>query len=93
MPGSRRIYISRKTAAHRKLVNEQELEQKLKAYGFESYSFDRLDFADQVRVMRSAECIVTVHGAALANLIFAQPGTKVSRSVLWIVTTPIVFRG
>ncbi len=77
IPSSRRIYISRKTAAHRKLVNESELEQVLKAYGFESYSFDRVSFADQVRVMRSAECIVTVHGAALANLIFARPGTRV----------------
>ena len=77
MPPTRRIYISRKTAAHRKLVNEQELEKLLKLYGFETYSFDCLDFADQVRVMRSAECIVTVHGAALANLIFAQPGTRV----------------
>ncbi len=77
VPASRRIYISRKTAAHRKLTNESELEQCLKSYGFESYSFDRLSFADQVRVMRSAECIVTVHGAALANLMFAQPGTRV----------------
>lgn len=77
MPTSRRIYISRKTAAHRKLTNEHELELCLKTYGFESYSFDRLSFADQVRVMRSADCIVTVHGAALANLIFAQPGTRV----------------
>ena len=76
-PPSRRIYISRKTAAHRKLANEQELENFLKLYGFEFYSFDSLDFADQVRLMRSAECIFTVHGAALANLIFAQPGTRV----------------
>lgn len=76
-PASRRIYITRKTAAHRKLANERELEQCLKLYGFQSYSFDSLDFADQVRIMRSAECVVTVHGAALANLIFAQPGTRV----------------
>lgn len=74
---SPRIYISRKTAAHRKLTNEPELEQCLEAYGFQSCSFDRLSFAEQVRTMRTAECIVTVHGAALANLIFARPGTRV----------------
>lgn len=73
----KRIYISRKTAAHRKLVNEKELERCLKSYGFESFSFDQLSFPEQVRVMRSAECIVTVHGAALANLIFAPAGTRV----------------
>ena len=76
-PTGNRVYITRKTAAHRKLVNESELEQYLQAYGFQSYSFDRLDFAEQVRIMRSAECVVTVHGAALANLIFARPGTRV----------------
>lgn len=76
-PISRRIYISRKTASHRKLTNELELEQFLKSYGFESYSFDQVEFDEQVRIMRSAECIITVHGAALANLIFAKPSTQV----------------
>ncbi len=74
---SRRIYISRKTAAHRKVSNEPALEKLLSQYGFKSYSFDRLAFDEQVRLVQSAESIVTVHGAALANLIFARPHTKV----------------
>lgn len=74
---SRRIYISRKEAAHRKVANETELENLLKSHGFETHSFESLDFARQVSLISSAECIVAVHGAALANLIFARSGTKV----------------
>lgn len=73
----RRIYISRKAAAHRKVSNEPELETLLKSHGFETHSFETLDFARQVSLISSAECIVAVHGAALANLVFARPGTKV----------------
>lgn len=73
----RRIYISRKSASHRKLANEQEFEQLLSRYGFESHSFENCDFARQVELVSQADTIVAVHGAALANLIFAQPGTRV----------------
>lgn len=73
----RRIYISRKSAAHRKLANERELEQLLNRYGFESHCFEKCDFARQVELISQAEIVVSVHGAALANLIFARPGTCV----------------
>lgn len=74
---SRRLYISRRNAAHRKVANEGELEEFLSRYGFETVDFGTLDFAEQVRLISSAEAIVAVHGAALANLIFARPATPV----------------
>lgn len=76
-PPRRRLYISRRSAAHRKLANEPELMELLKRYGFESHSFENCDFARQVELISQAEIVVSVHGAALANLIFAQPGTRV----------------
>jgi len=76
-PNPRRIYISRRQAAHRKVVNEDQLEQLLSRYGFESHSFESTDFARQVQLLDGAEAIVAVHGAALANLIFAKPGARV----------------
>jgi hypothetical protein len=75
--GGERIYVTRKTAAHRKLANERDLENLLREHGFQSYSFDGLDFAQQVSLLRSAKYLVTVHGAALANLVFAKPGLRV----------------
>jgi capsular polysaccharide biosynthesis protein len=74
---SRRIYISRKEAAHRKVANEAELQAMLESHGFETHSFETLDFARQVSLISSADYIVAVHGAALANLIFAREGTRV----------------
>lgn len=73
----RRIYISRKAAAHRKVANESELQALLDSHGFETHSFETLDFARQVKLIDSADCIMAVHGAALANLIFAREGTRV----------------
>lgn len=77
IPSPPRIYISRKAASHRKLANENELRKFLANRGFATYSFENIDFAQQVRLIGSAEVIVAVHGAALANLIFAKPGTSV----------------
>jgi Glycosyltransferase 61 len=73
----RRIYISRRSAAHRKLANEAELERLLDRFGFTTVEFESLDFAEQVRMVSRAEAIIAVHGAALANLIFAKAGTPV----------------
>lgn len=73
----RRLYISRKSASHRKLANEKDLEQLLSRFGFESHCFEDCDVARQVELISGAEIVVSVHGAALANLIFAQPGTRV----------------
>ncbi|MFO1064506.1 MAG: glycosyltransferase family 61 protein [Pirellulales bacterium] len=73
----KRIYISRRDADHRKIANEGELEELLTSHGFESRSFERCPFEEQVRLLASAEIIVAVHGAALANTIFAPQGTTV----------------
>lgn len=72
-----RIYISRRNAAHRKVANELVLQQWLNRKGFETVDFESIDFAEQVRLVSSADAIVAVHGAALANLIFAKPNTPV----------------
>ena len=74
---SKKIYISRKKASHRNLINEQEIEMRLRSEGFESYDFEALPIQSQIELVSSAESIVALHGAALAHLLFASPGTKV----------------
>lgn len=73
----KRIYISRKKASHRKLVNEAEVEQCLQAQGFTTFDFESLPIKSQIEIVTSAEEIVSLHGAALAHLIFAASNTKV----------------
>jgi len=71
------IYISRKKANSRRLVNEEELEQRLAKAGYISVCFEDLPFAKQLETIQTAKSIVAPHGSGLANLVAAQPGTKV----------------
>lgn len=73
----RKIYISRRKALHRRLENESELETALSHLGFESHCMEDLSFQDQVQLIASASHLVSVHGAALANTMFASSGLKV----------------
>ncbi|MEQ8211676.1 MAG: glycosyltransferase family 61 protein [Lacipirellulaceae bacterium] len=73
----RRIFISRRNAATRRLANEQDVEKLLTLQGFETHLFEEYDLATQCRLVNEAEVIVATHGAGLANLQFARPGTRV----------------
>lgn len=77
------LFISRKDAANRKLCNETELLTALNEYacseGYRvaSQSFEKLDYAQQVQMIRNSHIIISTHGSALANLIYAKPHTTV----------------
>jgi capsular polysaccharide biosynthesis protein len=71
-----RLYISRRDSSRRQLANEAELEAALADLGFSVVSPGNLSFEDQVRLFRSAEFIVSPHGAGLANVLFCRPGTR-----------------
>ena len=73
----KRLYISREGAELRKPKNEAQLMKMLSRYGFESYDTAKLPFAEQARLFQSADVVVAPHGAALANLMFCRPHTKV----------------
>lgn len=68
---SRNIYISRRDAKGRRVVNDEELQEFLTSKGFETVTLSGMNFKDQVQLFQEANCIMTVHGAALANTIFA----------------------
>jgi capsular polysaccharide biosynthesis protein len=74
---SRRIYIARKNTGTRRVANEAELDRLLESHGFETHSMENYTLAKQARLIRESETIVAIHGAGLANLLFARPGTAV----------------
>ena len=74
---TRRIFISRRKTGTRTLANEEELEKLLHANRFETHFMEQYPLAKQARLIRESEVIVATHGAGLANLIFARPGTHV----------------
>mgnify|MGYP001792157138 CR=1 FL=1 len=74
---AKRIYISRADAAVRRIANEAEIEARLAALGFQSVVMSGLSLAEQAEIFARAECIVSAHGAALVNLAFCAPDTRV----------------
>ena len=74
---SRRVFISRRKTGTRTLSNEAEIESLLRAHGFETHFMEDYSLAQQARLIREAEFIVATHGAGLANIVFARPGTRV----------------
>jgi len=71
------IYISRQKASRRFVENENAVAALLTRYGFEVICMEDYSFADQISVIGGAKNIVSIHGAALATLLFAEPGSSV----------------
>ena len=71
------IYISRKKASKRNVINEEELVTFLESCGFGTVILENLSFLEQVALFSQAKVIVAPHGAGLTNLVFCSPGTKV----------------
>lgn len=73
----KRYFISRKKLNTVRLKNEAEIRDLFLSYGFEVLYPEKLSFAEQVEKFSEAECIAGSTGAAFANIIFCQPGTKI----------------
>ncbi|HTD37652.1 MAG TPA: glycosyltransferase 61 family protein [Candidatus Limnocylindrales bacterium] len=82
-PAQRRLYIPRTT---RKPVNDDRLIEIAQSCGFEIYRPEN-DVEGQMKTFASAAVVVAAHGAALANLVFCRPGTR----VLELIPTDHVF--
>lgn len=73
----RRLYLSREGAGIRRVTNEPAVVAMLERYGFESVETGSIPFARQAELFQAADVIVAPCGAALANLMFCRPGTRV----------------
>jgi hypothetical protein len=73
----RRIYVQRGKVKRRQVINESQVINYLSVYGFTPIKMDNKTLLEQVKVFSQAEAIIAPHGAALTNLLFIQPGTKV----------------
>ena len=76
-PPNRRLYVSRRGAGKRPMVNEDAVAALLAERGFEILHLETMDVAAQIRAFAEAAHIVAPHGAGLTNLIFCAPGTTV----------------
>ncbi|MBD3880412.1 DUF563 domain-containing protein [Phormidium tenue FACHB-886] len=94
---SDRLYISRASAQHRRVLNEAALIEQLQPLGFVSVELEKLSFAEQVGLFAQAKTIVAPHGGGLTNLLFCQPETVVVemasphylRHYYWAISQPL----
>ena len=68
------IYITRRDSKIRNVVNEAEVIEFLRKRGFEAYTMAELPFAEKVALFAQARTIVSVSGAGINNVMFAQAG-------------------
>lgn len=72
-----RLFISRRHAAYRRVVDDDAIETLLVQRGFTVVYLETFGFAEQVAMMAQAQVIVAPHGAGLTHLLFCAPGTVV----------------
>ena len=75
----RRFWIKRDATGPRRraMKGEQRMKKALRAYGFQSISFESLPPIDQIALVANAEIVCGYHGAGFANMLYARPETHV----------------
>ena len=71
------IYVPRRPAISRDFENEPAISAHLQHLGFRETRTAELPFLDQIAAFKGAQTVVAVSGAALTNLVFCKPGTRV----------------
>lgn len=74
---SKKVYISRKLASKRKAQNEFEVELLLRKRGFDIVCAEQLNVRQQIDLMAETKLLVSLHGAALTNMLFLPNDAKV----------------
>ncbi|HEY4651309.1 MAG TPA: glycosyltransferase family 61 protein [Pontibacter sp.] len=70
------LFISRKDSSVRNVLNEDELQQVLKQYGFNTILSSKLSITDKINLFSKARFVLSPTGAGLISMLFCQPGTK-----------------
>ena len=74
---SKRVYISRGDANERHIVNEKDVVEILREYGFQTYQLETMSVEEQIELFTDAEIVIAPHGAGLANIMFCQETTVI----------------
>ncbi|MBC5773091.1 glycosyltransferase family 61 protein [Pontibacter sp. KCTC 32443] len=70
------LFISRRDSSVRNILNEDELQQVLGHYGFNTILSSKLSITDKIKLFSKAKVILSPTGAGLISMLFCQPGTK-----------------
>lgn len=73
-----RFYVTREGGHDSRISPEEQaqIEPVLARKGFKKVFLEKMDLETQIALFRQADCVLAPHGAGLANMAFARPGTK-----------------
>lgn len=71
----RRVFISRRGAKSRRIINEPEVSSYLEGHGFCTIQLEKLSLSEQIHLFQHATHVIAVHGAGLTNLMHATQST------------------
>lgn len=69
---SQYIYISRRKARCRRVINEDDVMEVLGPMGFIAYTLEDMTFSEQVKLFSKAKIIVGPQGSGMTNMVWAQ---------------------
>lgn len=84
------IFIKRNSGA-RNVVNARAVEEFAVRQGWKVVAPEELTFDEQVRVFHQAKMVVGATGAAMVNLLFCRPGTRVGIMMSTHPATPYFY--
>lgn len=84
-PSPRKLFVARSQShvTHRRLVNEENVNQLLDTHGFSRIDPGLLSYEEQAVAFRDADCIVGIHGAGLTNIIFSKQECTLIELMPW----------
>lgn len=75
--GGKLLFVSRRLARARAEAAPPSLDAVVRDLGYEVVVAETLDLADQIKLFSTARAIASLHGAGLANMIWAPPGCRI----------------
>ncbi len=72
-----KLYVTRKNASCRKIINESNLIDELKINNFQIVDTENMTINEQINIFSAAEIVISSTGSALANIVFCREGTKI----------------
>ncbi|PSB67800.1 hypothetical protein C7B61_04270 [filamentous cyanobacterium CCP1] len=72
-----RLYISRRSTANRRVINEQALLEFLTPFGFQCVTLEGRSVKEQAALLANANVVISPHGGGLTNTVFCRSGTKI----------------
>ena len=74
---ARMIYIRRKPAKARNILNDLEVVKAIEEFGIESHFFEEYSLKEQMLLMSETVFLVSIHGAGLTNMLFMHQNSYI----------------